>query len=237
VSATKEHELPGGRANLVEALQLTGEAIMDANKELTQDAFQVLIYRLNGLLSFSSFLNAAIGEAEKFLKLRDATSGMAEVQRLIPEDTAGQDSDLASAMRDFSRSVEMLRNMQQELESRVHEHGQFQDLDMRLRVICEAPPTLPPATLLKDWRKVKELRSSLTPPLSTDEMRSMESEIEAALNGNDNTARDVLKDYHYEVSNAFFRIDSDLKNFMGQLKTLNPVVDALIGASEDEERT
>jgi TIR domain len=241
LTQSEGHELPGTRTALVEALQSTADAFKDAGDTLTPDAYDELLYELNGLLGFSNFLDAAIANTEEQLHLGDVTAGMAIVQGLMPAGDSAQNPELARAVRDLSRSVEILRDREKELEWRVREHGQLQSLDLLLRTICKAPPA---ANLAKQWQKVKQLRSRLTPPLCqawqdmSAEMETTESNIEAALaRGDEAAARGLLNDYFYDVSSIFSLVDSNLKNFVGKLQRINPVLDALLGSSEYGGRT
>ena len=241
LAQSEGHELPGTRAALVEALQSTADTFKDAGDTLTQDAYDTILYELNGLLGFSNFLDAAISSTEEQLDLGEVTASMAKVQGLVPTGGPAQNPDLARAVKDLSRSIELLGDLQQELEWRVREHGQFQALDSLLRTICKA---LPAAKLAKQWQKVKQLRSRLTPVHSqawqdmSAEIESAESSIEAALTrGDEAAARGLLNDYFYDVSSVFSAVDSNLKKFVGKLERINPVLDALLSNPENGGRT
>jgi hypothetical protein len=143
-------------------------------------------------------------------------------------------------VKDLSRSVEILRDLQQELKWRVREHGQLQALDLLLRTICKAPAA---AKLAKQWQKVKQVRSRLTPPLCqawqdmSADMESTESNIDAALTrGDEAGARGLLNDYFYDVSSIFSVVNENLKTFVGKLERINPVLDALLCSSENGGR-
>jgi hypothetical protein len=240
LTQSEGHELPGTRAALVEALQSTADTFKDAGDTLTQDAYDALLYELNGLLGFANFRDAAISSTEKQLDLGEVTASMAKVQVLMPAGGSAQNPDLARAVKDLSRSVEILRDLQQELKWRVREHGQLQALDLLLRTICKAPAA---AKLAKQWQKVKQVRSRLTPPLCqawqdmSADMESTESNIDAALTrGDEAGARGLLNDYFYDVSSIFSVVNENLKTFVGKLERINPVLDALLCSSENGGR-
>jgi hypothetical protein len=218
-------------------LQSTEDTFKDAGDTLTQHAYDALLYELNGLLGFSTFLDAAISITEERLDLGEITASMAKVHSLMPSGGPAQNPDLARAVKDLSRSVEILRNLQHELEWRVREHGQLQALDSLLRTVCKAPPA---AKLAKQWQKVKQLRSRLMPRLChawqgmSAEMESTETNIETSLErGDEVAARGFLNEYFYDVSSIFLAVDSNLKRFVVKLERINPVLDALLSSPEN----
>jgi hypothetical protein len=241
LAQSEGHELPGTRAALVEALQWTADAFRGAGDTLTQDAYDTILYELNGLLGFSNFLDAAISSTEEQLDLGEVAASIAKVQGLMPAGGPAQNPDLATAVKGLSQSIEILRDLQQELEWRVREHGQFQALDLLLRTICKAPPA---AKLAKQWQKVKQLRSRLTNPLCqawqdmSAEIEGAESNIEAALaRGDEAAARGLLNEYFYDVGSVFSVVNSNLKKFVRKLANINPTLDALLRNPENRGRT
>jgi TIR domain len=225
---TEGREVPGTRSSLVEALQVTEEAFNEAGDKLNQDAYDSLIDALKGLLHFSDFLDGAISDSERKLHLEAVTKTMSTLRPLMPVNDL-EDLDLQSAIRDFSQSLVFLNRMQQELETRVREHRQFQALCSLLRTICDGPAAKP----ARQWQRVKQSRSMLLVPLpqawQDNELENTGALIESAVqDGREGDARDLLNQYLSDVGSVFFFVDTDLKKLISRLATINPMLDALI---------
>jgi hypothetical protein len=238
LTATEGHELPCTRAALVEALQSTTDAFKDAGDAPSQDAYDILLSELNGLLYFANFLDGAISIIKDQLDLDEIAVSIGKVQDLMPVDYSVDDPDLENAIRSFSRSVQVLRDMQRELDWRVREHKQFQVLDSQLRMICKGNSAQPS----KHWKKVKQLRSLLTQPLpdawQDKDLETTESKIDAAiLECDEPKVGEMINQYFSDVSSVFYYVDKDLKKFVGRLNQINPELDALLGASRNGGRT
>lgn len=176
------------------ALQSTEDAFnnaRDAGDKLTQDAYGKLLYELNSLIEFTSYLDGAISAIEKHLESDDVARKLEEC--ILPA-RSSQEPRFESIVAEFTRNVQALKDIQQELEQRVLEHRKFQALDWRLRVICKGRAL----DLANQWQIVKQLRSQLPQPrpqawqdISAD-IESTESAIEAALLTDEGTTRDLL---------------------------------------------
>ena len=164
------------------------------------------------------------------LRLNDLVALITSVQRQV---ALANDARLMSGIEDFGRGIGALRQVQVELERRIHEHGILQYLDSTLRPMCQA--RLEAAALARQWQTIKRTRNEINPPFSAQliaadpDFRAFESEIDAAFERKDEkTATATLRSYFQSISFVFAQVDGSLRKFAMELGTLSPALRAIL---------
>jgi TIR domain len=229
IIATEGRELPFTRQNFIDDLKSINDAFSAAGDKPEREAFESLIQELNGLLYYSRQLEGALSNVNEHIGLDDIANAAEKVDNIIRVGGSVERFELGSAIVEFTTSVQILRDRQQELDRRVRQHKQFQDLDNRLRLICTAELFRP----AKEWKKIKDLRAQLIAPLpdlwEERELEGTASKIDSAVsNGDDADARRLIQEYFEDVSRVFFYVDSQLKDYIGKIKEINPVLNTLL---------
>lgn len=225
----RERGMPGAlRDELMDRLKSAGETFQAAVDTPNQAAHARVCGELNGLLSFvSPALDTAISMTAAELSLDRLVALMSTVRVELPAVTSDQDRERQRDIHDFGSGIDELARLHSKLTQHVHEHGQLQRLDLRLRSLCASGTV--PGLLAKEWERVKRVRSGLSTPHSpaVDEANGLliqqEAFIEAALEGEDETAAlDLLREYFRSVSSVFRDVDGSFKEFTLGLTRLRP---------------
>jgi hypothetical protein len=235
----KEIEIPGIHKRLVKVLESNSkyfEACEAKGVNITQNEVDELLSGLRDLRRLADFFDAFICGSEKHLRLEDVSVRIETVRGLIPENVVTGDPDLENAARQLTNGIEKLLRKQEELNFRVKQHTQFQELDTLLLMNAEAPDD----EFLDDWESAKLLRKGLKPPLPehwearVEDIEIAEAEIDAALQQSDLVkARGWLGNYRHHIGRVFFQVDTELKKFVGKLQHVNPVLDELLDGAEN----
>jgi hypothetical protein len=179
-------------------------------------------------------VDADISHAAEDLGLDRLVDLMSTVQQVLAATASihNRKSELflSRVTEPFLQSIEALSRLRAELNARVVEHGQLQNLDKELRALYVWKE------LTGDWwRHVRCARDHLVAPYSPElgkvipDLESVESDIETALARNDEpAARKHLGEYFYSVSSVFRRVDTALKDVCLRLGAVSQSLEAVL---------
>lgn len=174
-------------------------------------------------------LNDGIVQAANDLNITRLVDLLTTVQKNASTVSSGDDLKL----KPFLEGIDALQRLRDELLRRVREHSQLQELDSKLRTVCNAKT--PFGQLAKEWRRIKEIRDQLSPPFFSElqevneELLDIERDVETAVEGTDGQAAlDFMREYFRSVGQAFSAEDTSLKDFCIELSEVSQPLKAIL---------
>jgi hypothetical protein len=205
-------------ADLLDDLDAVATAFTELLKPGDRPAYDALVGALIGLLSHS---------LDKVDQCMVATARQVKLERLCDliisvQEKTGAPADGPSSLRPLAGAADGLKQLQLELEQRVAEHTLLQDLDSRLRAVCEGGGLARSA--IAEWPGIRRARSRLGPSYSPElivgleQMEPAEKEIEAAVAaGSGSDVMPLMVEYFWIVSTVFRQADQELLKVSGRL--------------------
>jgi hypothetical protein len=222
--ATQRHDMnPALREEILDRLADAAAAFQEAVDTPGDAAYGRVVGELNLLLSaLPARLDSGIADAAAELRLDRLVELMTTVGGTFSAAVSEGDPGLAP----FVQGVDALQRLRDELAMRVTEHTRLQNLDFKLRTLCVGGTTPEEVTIA--WRRIKQARSRLAPPFSSDlesancDLVAIESDVEGAVGrGDKEAALEFLREYFICVGSAFRAVDTSLSDFCMRLSNVS----------------
>lgn len=207
--------------DLNDSLQFAADAFDEWIKTPSKPACRRVLSELNALLSgIPPRLDGEISESAAELDLDRLVELMTTLARTLGS-SAVEDREL----KPLVDGTQALRRLQEDVATRVSEHGYLQRLDAKLRAVCVGGTVS--GNLTEEWRRIKLVRSRLKPPFSptfdaaNNGLSELEKHIETKLAEKDKQAVEYLEVYFSLVSEVFREVDRDLRKLCGELSEVS----------------
>jgi hypothetical protein len=204
-----------------------------------------LVGELEGLAgSIPARLNDEIERAMRQLELHQLRDLMTAVIGLLdPKAVTNRE------LKPMVNGTAALDNLRKNLASRVRDHGLLQGLDNKLRSMFEGQyrdrdtwKNANRANLNANWNSIQRLRERFTAPFSPvlevrwPDLEPIEAEIKTVIARGDETNAILsrLESYAKEVGGVFREVDSNLKEFCGELRENTLPLKAILQQCEPE---
>lgn len=167
---------------------------------------------------YPSLVNARLNSAARALRMDAIERAMTAILDMLTA-RVGQSAEVAS----FAAGTTALIELGRRLACLVRDHDRWQEVDVELRRV-EATLAVDPEELALSWPEIKKL---IEPMLCGENSRQPQSlgadsaNLDAALQAGDpeQTRRAFLR-FQRQTAEHFYRVDTDLKNLCGQLRTI-----------------
>ncbi len=217
------------REDLLDQLTAVAAAFQTLLKSSAQPDHQQLVSALTLLLSRNlDRIDQCMVATAREVKLERLIDLMVAVQGKLTVPASGPDA----ALRPLWDGVEALKQLERELDQRVQEHTLLQDLDSKLRSICEGGNAQSATT---EWPRIQRARNRLVPPFTaelsagSEQMADTEKEISAAVAGGDQAKTATLvSEYFWIVSSVFRHTDQQLLKVSGRLSVVSQPLKAIL---------